>query len=87
MNAKQILPIEQELKLHELKNRVIRNFLDENPDLVLSIQLVANDAVTIASLTPLPLLVLPLLIEEKVEAVIAAKERKEEAREQLKLAA
>jgi hypothetical protein len=79
MKAKQILPVPLEREAYQLKERLVKNVFDHISDKSLhtQIQMVANDALTTASLTPLPLLVLPFIFEEKVEAVFEAHGKKD----------
>jgi len=80
MKTNQILPIRLEREVYQLKERLVKNVVNRIADksLHMEIQMVANDALATASLTALPLLVLPFVFEEKVEAVFEAHGKKEE---------
>ena len=58
---------EPELRLEQLKTRLLNPVLDEivDPGLRKQLRLAANEAAAMAWSTPFPLLVLPLLLEEK----------------------
>lgn len=70
MNANRDLKTER--KLFELKTRLVNQFMskENDPNLYLPIQAVASDALEQASLSPLPLIVYPILFEAKSEAVL-----------------
>jgi hypothetical protein len=72
MNAKQTIPVSLSRKIYELKDRLVKKALNQSSDhsLDLEIQIVANDALVTASLHPLPLLVLPVVFEDKVETLV-----------------
>jgi hypothetical protein len=56
-----------ETKFVRLKNRLLQPVLSrtDNPELKRQLQLAANEASAVAWTTPFPLLVLPVLLEEK----------------------
>jgi hypothetical protein len=58
-----------ETELERLKRRLLRSLLDENagPEQNVTLRRAANDAASLAWLTPYPLLVFPALLEEKAE--------------------
>jgi hypothetical protein len=60
-----------ESELERLKNRLLRGVLDQvaTPTLLAPLRRAANEAAAIAWLEPLPLLVFPLLFEEKILGV------------------
>ncbi len=74
-------PIEQELD--RLKARLLLPLLQNacQPRLHLPLQRAATEAAGLAWMTPFPLLVLPLLLEEKTEATLLQAMRQEEIRE------
>jgi hypothetical protein len=57
-------------ELEKLKHRLLREQLDEAGDVALApaLRRAANEATALVWLTPCPLLLLPLLFEEKAEA-------------------
>jgi len=57
-------------ELEKLKHRLLREQLDEagGPGLAPALRRAANEAAALVWLTPYPLLLLPVLFEEKVEA-------------------
>jgi hypothetical protein len=59
-----------ETELESLKQRLLRQLLDENASSELNVTLrrAANDAASLAWLTPYPLLVFPALLEERARA-------------------
>ena len=70
--------VEQELE--RLKSRLLQEWLLEaaNPDLTTRYQHAATEAATLAWMTPYPLLVLPVLMEEKIrQARLQATRQKE----------
>ena len=60
----------QETELEQFKSRLLRAALDAAPDaeLYVSLRRAANEAAGVAWLTPFPLLVLPVLFDEKAAA-------------------
>lgn len=54
-------------ELEQLKGRLLRQMLQRSPDPELNVQLhrAANEAASLAWFTPFPLLVFPMLLEEK----------------------
>ena len=58
-----------ETELERLKQRLLRRLLEENtgPELNVRLRRAANDAASLAWLTPYPLLVFPALLQEKVD--------------------
>ncbi len=61
----------QETELERLKTRLLANTLaDAAPDLNAALRCAANEAAALAWVTFCPLLVFPLLFEEKIEAAL-----------------
>lgn len=56
-----------ETELEQLKDRLLRQALDrvEDMELTVSLRRAANEAASLAWFTPFPLLVFPILLEEK----------------------
>ena len=73
-------PHAQTAELERLKERMIRHLLRPTEPIWLQVPLrrAANDAATLAWTTPCPLLVLPLLLEEKLHAARKQAERQKE---------
>lgn len=69
----------QENELERLKNRLLREKLDDvwEPEKNSLLRRAANEAASLAWVSPYPLLVFPLLFEEKVAAELARLERQE----------
>jgi hypothetical protein len=69
--------------LEQLKERLLRKALDEtgNPALWVLLRRAANDAASLAWSTPEPLLVFPLLFEEKAMAARKQYERQQRIRQ------
>jgi hypothetical protein len=67
----------REIEIEQLKNRLVAELLGITPNLAMNRHLVqaANEAAALAWLTPVPLLLLPVLIEEKVKAAQLRLER------------
>jgi len=63
----------QETELDRLKNRLLQQLLKETPDpeFNASLRRAANEAASVAWMTPYPLLVLPALIAEKAQTARA----------------
>jgi len=59
-----------ESELDQLKSRLLRELIDQQADAALHVRLrrAANDAASLAWLTPFPLLFFPTLLDEKVAA-------------------
>jgi hypothetical protein len=74
----------QEARFERLKNRLLLNSLTERPQARDNARLrrAANEAAALAWVTPYPLLVYPVLFEEKARAAIAYGRRQEHIREQ-----
>jgi hypothetical protein len=72
----------QETELERLKNRLLRELLDEapRPEFNVYLRRAANEAAALAWVTPYPLLVLPELLKEKAEATFLQVERQERIR-------
>jgi hypothetical protein len=66
-----------ETELERLKQRLLRRLLDESASAEINVTLrrAANDAASLAWLTPYPLLVFPALLEEKAERARAQARR------------
>ena len=67
-------------ELDRLKERLLRELLEQTaqrPELNLSYRRAANDAVSLAWLTPFPLLFLPALLEEKAAEAHQRTERQQ----------
>jgi hypothetical protein len=65
----------QEKAFERLKNRLLAQELTEAPQLNVPLQRAANDAAALAWATVFPLLVFPVLFEEKTDAAILRAER------------
>jgi hypothetical protein len=65
----------QEKAFERLKNRLLAQELTEAPELNVPLQRAANDAAALAWATVFPLLVFPVLFEEKIDAAILRAER------------
>ncbi len=72
-----------ESEFAKLKNGLLLARLDETPGAELNSRLrgAANEAAALAWVTPFPLLVFPVLFEEKAEAALLQAARQEEVRE------
>ncbi len=73
----------QENRFERLKATLLAERLEESlePDLNSQVRRAANEAAALAWVTPYPLLVFPVLFEEKVEAALKVSERQEEVRQ------
>ena len=73
----------QETDLEQLKNHLLQERLEatEEPACVVQLRRAAQDAAALAWLTPYPLLVFPVLFEEKAEAAELRAERQEQIRQ------
>jgi hypothetical protein len=73
----------QENELERFKNRLLKERLDDltEPALNAYLRRAANEAAAIAWATPYPLLVLPALFEEKIEAAVLQAKRQASVRE------
>ena len=60
----------QEKAFERLKNRLLAQELTEAPELNVPLQRAANDAAALAWATVFPLLVFPVLFEEKTDAAV-----------------
>jgi hypothetical protein len=67
----------REIEIEQLKNRLVAELTETTPNLAMNRHIVqaANEAAALAWLTPVPLLVLPVLIEEKARAAQLRLER------------
>ena len=65
----------QEKAFERLKNRLLARQLTEAPELNIPLRRAANDAAALAWATVFPLLVFPVLFEEKVETAALRAER------------
>src|SRR5215831_17400924 len=67
-----------------LKGRLLSERLDEiwEPAFISQVRRAANDAAALAWVTPYPLLVFPVLFEEKTDSAIAVARRQEQVRRQ-----
>jgi hypothetical protein len=76
-----------EQELEQLKNRLLRQLLLETPNPALHepLQRAATAAAALAWLTPYPLLVLPLLLEEKAQTVRRQLEQQKRIRQRSSL--
>src|SRR5213080_1572753 len=74
----------QEARFERLKYRLLLNSLNELPRTRVNARLrrAANEAAALAWVTPYPLLVFPVLFEEKARAAVAYARRQEQIREQ-----
>ncbi len=72
-----------ENRFERLKATLLAERLEESlePDLNSQVRRAANEAAALAWVTPYPLLVFPVLFEEKVEAALKVSERQEEVRQ------
>lgn len=75
--------VTEETKLERLKSRLLRSelALTVNPELNLSLRRAANEAAALAWVTRVPLLVFPLLFEEKVRSALDRMTRQTDIRE------
>lgn len=73
----------QESELERLKNRLLREQLGELPGTEFTVPLrrAANEAASLAWLTPYPLLVFPVLFEERTQAALLRARRQQCVRE------
>jgi hypothetical protein len=71
-----------EMELDRLKNKLVRQLLKEPSFATLQVPLhkAATEAATLAWMTPYPLLVLPVLLEEKAQNIRLQFERQEQIR-------
>ena len=71
-----------ETELEQLKNRLVAALLDARSRVGMHAQIVqaANEAAALAWLTPYPLLLLPVLLEEKVRAALQKWQKQEQIR-------
>ena len=74
----------QEAHFERLKHRLLLSSLNELPQARVNARLrrAANEAAALAWVTPYPLLVFPVLFEEKARAAMAYARRQEKIREQ-----
>jgi hypothetical protein len=74
----------QETRFERLKIQLIAQQLAElwEPDLYSQVRRAANEAAALAWVTPYPLLVFPVLFEEKAQTALFVAERQEQVREQ-----
>ena len=74
---------EQTNELERLKNRLLRQLLDDatNPEQNLLLRRAANDAAALAWVTGYPLLLFPTLLEEKARAALLQLERQARVRQ------
>jgi hypothetical protein len=74
---------EQTNELDRLKNRLLKQLLDEatNPEQNLLLRRAANDAAALAWVTRFPLLLFPTLLEEKARAALIQCERQAQVRQ------
>jgi len=72
----------QEDELERLKGRLLAERLETvwEPEANSQVRRAANEAAALAWTTPFPLLVFPVLFEEKTEAMLAQSERQEHVR-------
>jgi hypothetical protein len=73
----------QETEFERLKNRLLREFLNESPEPGLNgyLRRAANEAAALAWVTPFPLLVFPALFGEKAETAMLQAERQASVRQ------
>jgi hypothetical protein len=73
---------EQTSDLERLKNRLLRNLLEDttNPDENILLRRAANDAAALAWVTQYPLLLFPALLEEKARVALAQFKRQAQIR-------
>lgn len=73
----------QENKFEQLKNELLVDRLETvwEPELNSQLRRAANQAEALAWVTPYPLLVFPVLFEEKAEAAVFRAERQEQVRQ------
>ena len=69
-------------RFEQLKGRLLSKRLEEiwEPAFISHVRRAANEAAALAWVTPYPLLVFPLLFEEKADSAIAVAERQEQVR-------
>ncbi len=69
-------------ELEQLKERELRLFLEAKPEAEFNplLRRAANESASLAWLTPYPLLVFPLLFEEKAQAALAQERRQRQIR-------
>ena len=69
-----------EAQLEELKERLLRGFMDNvaNTALARELRWAANEAAALAWYTACPILILPTLLEEKVRAALRKWEKQEQ---------
>jgi hypothetical protein len=74
---------EQTGELERLKNRLLKQLLDEaaDPDQVLLLRRAANEAAALAWVTCFPLLLFPGLLEEKIRTALRQCERQARVRQ------
>jgi hypothetical protein len=74
---------ELESNFERLKNRLVSERLEElwEPELNSQVRRAANEAAALAWVTPYPMLVFPVLFEEKAERSLAVAERQKVVRE------
>lgn len=74
---------EQTGELEQLKNRLLKQLLDEAPDAdqVLLLRRAANEAAALAWITRFPLLLFPELLQEKIRAARRQCERQARVRQ------
>jgi len=77
------LPTGQEAGLEQLKNQLLKERLEatEEPGCIVQLRRAAEDAAALAWVTPYPLLVFPVLFEEKADAAAFQAERQEQIRQ------
>ena len=73
----------QTTELEQLKERLLRQYLQNNPgpDQNAPLRRAANDAAALAWLTPVPLLLFPALFEEKARAALVQRGRQARVRQ------
>ena len=73
----------QETNLEQLKNQLLQERLEatEEPGCIVQLRRAAEDAAALAWVTPYPLLVFPVLFEEKADAAAFQAERQEQIRQ------
>jgi hypothetical protein len=73
-----------ESELDQLKSRLLRELINQGADTALHVRLrrAANDAASIAWMTPFPLLFFPTLLDEKVSAAKRQQARQRRIRQQ-----
>jgi hypothetical protein len=77
MKQNQISPVTLDQKINQLKNRLLQEIIShtQDPSLFLVLEIAAEEAAALVSRTPYPLLFLPTLLEEKTQALIAARHK------------